>query len=817
MAERQSITTIADFDPNVAGSYRHRKTNIDYDPGNPDHRFIVENYPQAAWGQRFGYMQDTGAGIGDQAYMGQNYYPYMDRLIQQGVPYDQAAQLAHAVNRQEGFQLHANKPKWQTAFEQGLTGLVGGAFGGALNSTLGLNNLIGTGGPMGDVTDALGGGNFFENPIGSILPTGGDNWGNVLTDLGNIVSGTGGIADWDLGDIIGNIGGSGGGWTLPDWDLGDIWGGLQGQGGGWDLGNFMDNFSGGGGGFNMGNILGGGGGGLANLAIPLGLGYLARQDAQPFQNLGERALHSQMNMADAANQAFRKYILGGGDPTAFQYGAPTQALGMQTPPTKEMPAGQMALEATGVVPEATGVQPQGMTYDMGAMIPIRNSFGLSAGQEGFDPAADLNNDQVINMQDLAVFRDRFGTTVPLGAGDQYTEPTRPDIRESYPIGEYGPTDPTVSPYEQMVQQYMYGTMNPLGQAEEQARIGRMYDRIGQSADLRRAQIRERGQQAGQPPEIINAQLAEVDQAEALERQSAARDVFTYGQDLKRQYLGGLGGALSPMFGQQGFAMGGYGQAGANAQQMALAAAAPYSDLAQMIAYSQGMQGQMSPQEMMAMYMSMLNQYPQQGLGTTPPATGSGGGYFPDMTGTPAGYPTEVYTPTPITGGVSDLDQSIGTPGINPNATVPNNTGIPPGATPSPQTQGWYDDTLYEPTTPNQGGAGGIYRTQHYADGGIAGLHGPEFAMLGEKGPEIVIPLGMIGDDIGETLQYMLRGYQDIPPVPMPTFETGWKDSYDQGFYKDINPGGPPPVKMPPPPKFDNNFPKIKRKRKKRNK
>jgi hypothetical protein len=147
----------------------------------------------------------------------------------------------------------------------------------------------------------------------------------------------------------------------------------------------------------------------------------------------------------------------------------------------------------------------------------------------------------------------------MGGGYDWSQPSQ-EVN-----GEYQPTQEGISPYEQMIRNLSYGMENPLGDAETKARMGQYYDAVSgtyqQQKDLAVRNAIARGQ-SGNPAEnqSLAYTLQKIDEAQGTGAQGAQRDMFTYGQDLKRQYTSQLGSALNPMWSIPGQAAGIYGQA-----------------------------------------------------------------------------------------------------------------------------------------------------------------------------------------------------------------------------------------------------------------
>lgn len=591
-------------------------TAATFHPDDPYSLWVVRTYPKDQWQNKLSY-RDTQYGEGSTIERGDRYkYKFdemQDMFVLMGYSPEDAASMANQIIDQQKAQYMAPEAGEQM-FQALMGNLVGGAFSGAIGNTLGNfglpSNLSGNIGS--NLSSALLGGNpdwgnvmgdlagsFIENPFAAgllenILPTGGGGM-----DLSSI-----------LGDLLGGaVGGDWGG------ILGDLLGGLLGGGGGGGIGDISDIFSGINlPGFDLSGILGKDAMGsmddyLRQYGIPLALGYLGKEEAEPWTHMSEDAIRAQMGLGTSAEQLFNKYITGN---TPYDWSNPTQMTG-GTAPT----AGGMTPSTTGTAGTAPDTY-----YDLADLLPIKESFGTMAGEAGFNQAADLNRDNVIDMKDMAVLKQRFGTPVENYEGTT----TPPQNVSNYSGAEYGSTTAGISPYEQLVSMQAYGMMNPLGTAEEQAALGKLTDRISQEYALQRQNVLESGQRMNQPPEIIQARLDEIDVAEGLAKQESARDTFMYGQQLGRDYQTSLANTLSPMWGMPSTALGAYGQAGAGAGQMAGDIMSNYSNLAQSLAYSNAMSNQQDPLEMaMAIMTAMQGQQQTQPIDINLTMPGGAGG------------------------------------------------------------------------------------------------------------------------------------------------------------------------------------------------
>lgn len=314
-------------------------------------------------------------------------------------------------------------------------------------------------------------------------------WGQPSDILGTILGGgsSGDILSGVLGTLLGGAGG-GGGLDIGGIDLGSILSGLSGNGGGWDLSSLSNLFSGGIGGGTIDDY-------LRDYGIPLALGWLGNQEAQPYTNMVNDAMNAQ--------------------------------------------------------------------------------FGLAGNM------ANLFNQNVAAAE---------------------------------------------SPYSQLIAQMLAGTIDPMGSAETKARLGQYYDTIGQTNKTLRDQAQDQAARANLPPEVLAAMMSEINTNEGLQRQGAARDIFTMGEDLRRNYQTGLQSALSPMFGLPTQSLAAYATTGDMANQAAGNIMNNYSTLAQMIAYNNAMKSQPSTTD----YISQLSQL--FGTGTQTPTTAGSGVNLSDLLG-----------------------------------------------------------------------------------------------------------------------------------------------------------------------------------------
>lgn len=365
------------------------------------------------------------------------------------------------------------------------------------------------------------GGFFQENPwagnlVNYLLP---DQSGGGL-DLSGLFGG-GGL---DLSGIFGNIFGEDG------LDLSGIFGNLFGEG-------KTDDF-------------------LRSIGIPIALGYLSREQSQPWENQFRDSLTGMSNIAQGMQGQYNKYFGGGWD-----WGDPTQ-----TANVSNMGALDVNQLLTQQPPITTTQQPLPQEY-AGADINKDYKLDLSdllalkqqVGQTGAGLTADITGDQKIDLRDLLELKkaiDQYGAggyqtgQEQAGGGTAY----QPNIPPVQPPAEATPSVGGIDPYQQAVKMLGYGMMNPLGASETQARLGQMYDQqAGETAQMIEV-ARQNAAARGQNPDprmnpALAAQIQQIESNASLGRQGMQRDIFTYGQDLQRDYTTNLLSALQPMLGQ----------------------------------------------------------------------------------------------------------------------------------------------------------------------------------------------------------------------------------------------------------------------------
>lgn len=106
----------------------------------------------------------------------------------------------------------------------------------------------------------------------------------------------------------------------------------------------------------------------------------------------------------------------------------------------------------------------------------------------------------------------------------------------------------VDPLTGLVRQYAAGTIEPWSAAEESGRLGKMYDQSSAEYGALRNKATEAAAQRGQNANPIynsalGRQMMDINEAEALQRQSSQRDVFLEGENIRRQNQQALGSIL----------------------------------------------------------------------------------------------------------------------------------------------------------------------------------------------------------------------------------------------------------------------------------
>ena len=578
---------------------------------DPEHEFIIKNYPIGQWEEQINRYNEIGSysdyTSAHKGIQGANYDYNLDQLLRAGIPYEQANVMAADYDKNVREVDYAPQQNAWDLFDAvvggigmgGVTGLAGGALSGATGLGTQTSNALLNAAISGDIdptqlaTSYIGDIRTGEADMGVLDDIGGFFKENPLAMDALQYGVTGNIPTSVLGNLPGNIGS-----TFEDnpW-LANLVGGFIPQGSG-----DINMPSVGGGGFDLSSMLGGDFdyGDIASMltgdttddflrdyGIPIGLGYLAREESQPWENMLMDSMHGMMGSAQTYQNMFNNIF----NPN-WNWGDPTQAVG-----------------GTGVAPTSAGA-------------------GYGAPQGGVaNVPGDVNNDGIVTEMDIAA----ANSNNPMIQNAIANQPNRyinegqayqPNIGGGVNIQgqEFAPSQQT-DPYTQALQMLSYGMMNPLGSDEAQARLGQMYDAQAGNFNQLREQVKQNAAAMGQNPDpaqnpALYAEIQKINNQEQLQRQGQQRDMFTYSQDLQRDYTQDLLGAMQPILGMPGQAASIYGQMqpGIVGQQQNIADI--YGGLGQALAQRNTTDGTDS----LSQALDIMNQL---GLGTQPTtATGA---------------------------------------------------------------------------------------------------------------------------------------------------------------------------------------------------
>jgi hypothetical protein len=576
-------------------------------------------------------------------------------------------------------------------FIMGGMGQYGGDVGKLLNTPMGEAAVrYATGDQAGALTAALGAvplvGDYFKSGDGkkllsSILPSisGGGDLGGALGQLLKLVPG-------DIGEIFGN----------NAW-LGNVVEGLFG-------GDFV-------GALNAPNIDFGGLGDFGDLlnkilpesgqikdfmndyGIPIGLGYLGKEEAKKWVNKTEDSIRNQEVLGDQYmkpyNQMFSKQS--GQSPFELAGYAPNTGQSMTGDFVNKM-VGELTAKAGGTPGATQGAQgAQNPAYDVTDVLKLKKAMGTSQGDPNYNPAADLDKNGMVDVGDFLVLKKNFGggagavgaeggPATMQAAGKQYAGGTQGFSETGAGAADGGGQGTTIgpngapimklkkdmTPFELAISAEMDRAIN--GMNTDSARLQRNYMMENVDKDyLKSARALDeastgRGMMPGASSGTRIRNLQDLLGQRTGAQQNIDRDLFIKGEDEKKSAQQNLLNTAMSMMGMPLSAAGNQASIGGQSGQMAKDIYDQYGQLAQAIAYGQAnKQNEQNP-------INLTNVWGQQ-TGTTQP---------------PLQQPTAGPAPVPTTG---DINLPGGYPGGTPGdyQPVPVDTGVENGPAPPPTT------------------------------------------------------------------------------------------------------------------------------------